>query len=182
MAITTTILPLNSEKIIELDALTDQVDDSYINDATVTGHIAELEPISLDAGEAVQDATGKPKFKITGHTLTTDDFVMCVGLREYNGTDFAAVFAVETNYVTLDLTYTAEIVKAGAAFYKIVHSKNDAAYDQTMSYVAASDGKYRAIIVDQIPLIEGTKYNVFVIATKDSNDTVFKKIVTANFV
>ena len=44
----------------------------------------------------------------------------------------------------------------------------------TLSYVSSSDGKYQGILDSTVPLVLGTDYFLFIVATQSTNKTTFK--------
>lgn len=164
---------LDSDNLIVLDGLTNAQTGDYLDDGDITSmkmSIFEPATVAPDAGEAVADASGKPKIKITGHTLTTSNFVRIVGLPSYSGQ--FDIFAVETDYITLDTTYTnADVPKGTEEIYVGFDSDGK---DISLSYRAASQGIFEGIMPNTVQMIPNLEYNVFVQTVAGTADLLSK--------
>jgi hypothetical protein len=81
---------------------------------------------------------------------------------------------IDDSYVN-DATVTAKLTSDAAGVTTVVNSSI------TLTYVAASDGKYQEAMPSTVSLTDGVNYYLFITATSGTQNITIRKIVRAGY-
>ncbi len=146
-----------TDNLIQVTELKDAEDDSYIDDATIKMALFEQEPIHPDAEEAAITANegSKTKIKISGHGLTTDDFIYIEGSQNYDSdiTATPAEYPIDSvpdkDHIIIVAAFVAETFTGDENIYVAVR-KGDAWPISLTHEDGDADGYYDGILPDTL--------------------------------
>lgn len=158
---------ITSDNRVLISGLQDQVDDSYVNDATISMTLYECSlRKNLDRSAATDEGGGLVGFPITAHGFATGDYFYLHGDSTYNG-EYQVDASSTTNLVVATATYSAKTFNGKEIAAKAVANARGLA----LSYISASNGNYAGNIPDTVKLIDQDLYFIMVTIT-DTNGNV----------
>jgi len=165
MTLSSTSIYVDSDNVIELDALYDIIAAASEDDATVVASLFEYDSIAINAAVAVDKGAGKVGIPSTGHGLVSGDYIRVCHTQNYNG-EYTVDATVSTDEIVVTASYVAETFTADAICFKGVPD----ATNITLAYVAASTGKYQGIFPETVLIVEGDEYYLFIEADDAENN------------
>lgn len=162
---------VNSDNRVTLSGLTNQSDDSFVNDATVIVTLYNYtNRKEVDKDVAVDATGGLVDIPSSAHGFAIGDFVLLTGDEDYEA-EYELQSGTETDSIEVTATYVAKKFTGREQLLKAV----DNARALSMAYIAASDGNYAGQIPDTIKLALGSKYWAVVSASSGANNVEFKQ-------
>lgn len=170
---------IDSDNVIHIVGLRKAVENTYVNNATITARLYELPALNPDAAAVIDETEGKVGIPCAGHTLKDDETVRLECFKNYTAVYVLQTGTTGTGKLIITATYAAEILKGTEFIYKAI--VGTLSVPITFSYIEASNGEYVGKFPYTTLLLQGESYVLCIKEVSGGEQVLAKVIYQAGF-